>query len=411
MMKLLPGQPNFKLRVTNVVLAAGIVCSVGLANLSAQEKPPVVDVTSLTGEPVQGKLSSLSADALVLQVGDQEKTIDLKDVLTVRMAGREPKVSTQPPGQAVTLTDGSLIHAGSTRYDGGEFHLKSELWGALSGDAQTLRHIRFAAQEPATTAKWNDILARESKQDLLVIRKEESIDFIEGIVGKIDEKAVYFVLDGEEIPVDLAKVFGVVLKRAIQPVKTIGELLMTNDDRLSLTRLTLANTSLGATTGTGLKLAGTLDQVQMIDFRQGRLVYLSELEPRTYEYTPFFDEQWNMRRDENFDQRPIRIGSKTFARGLCIHSKTFVRYRMAGEYRRFQALMGIEQLVGKNGNVRVVIRADNDVLFEGDVDGKDDPIPLDFDVSGKRDLEILVDYGAGTAIYDHLALGDARLVK
>jgi hypothetical protein len=84
---------------------------------------------------------------------------------------------------------------------------------------------------------------------------------------------------------------------------------------------------------------------------------------------------------------------------------------MAGEYRRFQAVMGIEQLVGKNGNVHVVIRADNDVLYEGDVDGKDVPIPLDFEVSGKRDLEILVDFGAGTAIYDHLALAGARLVK
>jgi hypothetical protein len=410
-MRLPPGQLNFTWRVTNVVLALGVVCSIGLTNLAAQEELPVVDVTPLTGDVVQGTLHSLSDDSLVLRIENEEKTFDLQNVLTVKMAGREEKVDTQPPGQAVTLTDGSRIHADTTTYDGREFQLNSNLWGELSGDAQTLHHIRFAEEDPATMAKWNDILARDSKQDLLVIRKEESIDFIEGIIGKIDEKAVYFVLDGEEIPVDLAKVFGVVLKRTIEPVKTIGQLLMTNKDRLSLSRLSLAETMLGATTATGLKLAGSVDQVEMIDFRQGRLVYLSELEPRTYEYTPFFDEQWHMRRDENFDQRQIRLGSKTFARGLCIHSKTFVRYRMAGEYRRFQAVMGIEQLVGKNGNVHVVIRADNDVLFEGDVDGEDDPIPLDFEVSGKRDLEILVDFGSGTAIYDHLALADARLVK
>lgn len=397
-------------RAVKFSTAIGMVLSVCLCRAALSAELPLVDVTPLTGEPVQGKLSSLTADSLSLQFESEERTFDLENVLTVRMAGRDPKIDAH--SQSVTLIDGSFIHASTSAFDGVKFQIRSDLWGELTGDAKQLHHIRFSSEaDPTTTAKWNDILARETKQDMLVIHKEESIDFIEGIIGKIDEKAVYFLLDGEEIPVDLAKVFGIVLKRVIAPIKSIGELVMTNKDRLTLTRLSLADNLLGVTTGTGLKLAGTLDQVDLIDFRQGRLVYLSELEPRTYEYTPFFDEQWHMRRDENFDQRPIRLGSRTFARGLCIHSKTLLRYRMAGEFRRFQAVMGIEQLVGKNGNVHVVIRADNDVLYEGDVDGKDAPVPLDFEVSGKRDLEILVDFGAGTAIYDHLALADARLVK
>lgn len=410
-MNLLTEQPKSMSRAVNYSSALGLLLWICLTGPSVCAELPLVDVTPLTGDPIQGKLSSLTQDSLVLQIENKPKSFDRENVLTVQIAGREATIDTQPAGQAVTLTDGSLIHASSASFDGNEFQISSKLWGDLTGDAKNLHHIRFVEADPTTTAKWNDILARDTKQDMLVIRKEDSIDFIEGIIGKIDEKAVYFVLDGEEIPVDLAKVFGVVLKRAIAPGKTIGELLMTNKDRLSLTRLSLAENLLGLTTGTGIQLSGTLEQVDLIDFRQGRLVYLSELEPRTYEYTPFFDEQWHMRRDENFDQRPIRLGSRTFARGLCIHSKTLLRYRMAGEYRRFQAVMGIEQLVGKNGNVRVVIRADNDVLYEGDVDGKDAPVPLDFEVSGKRDLEILVDYGAGTAIYDHLALAGARLVK
>jgi len=32
-------------------------------------------------------------------------------------------------------------------------------------------------------------------------------------------------------------------------------------------------------------------------------------------------------------------------------------------------------------------------------------------VSDKRDLEILVDFGADLSVADHLALGNARLVK
>ncbi len=370
-----------------------------------------VVVTLLTGDPIQGELTALSDQSVEVKIGDEVKTILRTNVLTIKLAGQEETIDATTPKTMVTFIDGTHIKADQISYDGTTLTVQSTLLGELSGKGSLLKNVRYAEGDSTTLEKWSDILARESKQDLLVINKEDSIDFVEGVISKLDEKAVYFLLDGEEIPVGLSKVFGIVLSRKVSPRKPVGVVQMTNKDRLPLASVRYVEGQLVAKTDSGLNITTTLSAVDLIDFRQGRLVYLSELEPRTYEYTPFFDEEWKMRRDQNFDGSLIRVGNQSFTRGLCIHSKTLVRYRLAGEYRRFQAVMGIDELVGNKGHTRVVIKADDQILFEGDVRGADDPVDLDFEIANKRDLEILVDFGADLSVADHLALGNARLVK
>jgi hypothetical protein len=73
--------------------------------------------------------------------------------------------------------------------------------------------------------------------------------------------------------------------------------------------------------------------------------------------------------------------------------------------------MGIDALVGRRGNVRVVISADGKPLLETDVRGIDKPRLVDLDVSGRRELQILVDFGKDLDIADHLDLADARLIR
>jgi hypothetical protein len=153
--------------------------------------------------------------------------------------------------------------------------------------------------------------------------------------------------------------------------------------------------------------------VRALDFSLGKVRYLSQLEPREVKHTPYFDHTWEYERDRNKDGGPLQLGDKVYARGLWIHSKTFLRYRIAGEYRRFQAVVGIDYLVARNGrgDVHVVISGDGRTLWEADVRGTSDPQTIDLDVSGVRDLEILVDFGGDLDIADHLDLADARLIK
>ena len=144
------------------------------------------------------------------------------------------------------------------------------------------------------------------------------------------------------------------------------------------------------------------------------------LQGRTYECTKLVQQRFGLDDQtlrkwakNNIVPTPLRLGNKVYARGLCLHSKTQLKYRLGGEYRRLQTVIGIDHLVASNGygDCRLVISGDGKSLFEADVKAKDSPRPIDLDVEGVVMLEIQVDFGGNLDISDHLDLADAKLVK
>lgn len=381
----------------------------GLSSLAAEF---LVDVTPLSGTPIRGELIACDSETVSLRVEGQPVAVPLKETLQIEAVPEDAKIAPKSTGFEVQFTDGTQIKVTELEVAGKSFRLHAESWGELSGPSNRVRTVRFVAGDASMTEKWNRLLERESSKDLLVIQKENVLDFVDGIVGGIDDESVLFLIDGDEIAVSREKVFGIIYHRdPPADVPPQGEILHAGGDRIALTKFELRDGKFQAETPIGLTIAGTFAGVRLVDFRPGRLVYLSEMKPRTEDYTPFFDVVWKIRNNQNFDGGAIRVGGKSYERGLCIHSRTLLSYRLAGEFRQFQAVMGIDELVGQKGHVRVTIKADARVLFEGDVSGGADPLPLDYDVAGVRDLEILVDFGEDLDIADHLALADARLIK
>ncbi|MCH9792776.1 MAG: NPCBM/NEW2 domain-containing protein [Planctomycetes bacterium] len=135
------------------------------------------------------------------------------------------------------------------------------------------------------------------------------------------------------------------------------------------------------------------------------------MEPRNIKYTPFFDTVWKYRKDKHRDGGPLRLAGKEYSRGLYIHSKTLLQYRIKNEYRNFRAIMGIDDSVPSIGFVYVEIKGNGRTLYSGNVRSSDRPVELNLDVRGVRDLDILVDFGDNLEICDHLDLCEARLIK
>jgi hypothetical protein len=86
-------------------------------------------------------------------------------------------------------------------------------------------------------------------------------------------------------------------------------------------------------------------------------------------------------------------------------------FDLPDDVRQFRATAGIDFRVREHGNVRLVIRGDDQQLFAEDIAGADPPRELAINIAGARRLEIFVDYGANLDIGDHLNLCNARLVK
>jgi hypothetical protein len=372
-----------------------------------------------------GELVELNDTSVVLKKGDSSRKVPLADVLEIRFpAAPPPDAST---GARIALLDGTKLTLREFSISG-DYARCETAFGIFSVPVTRLLHVRFGISTARLDETWNGLLARESKNDLLVVRKEDALDFLAGVTGDVGEK-IGFLLDGDEVPVPREKAFGIIFhRRAPNIPKTLYQVRLTGGDILETTRLSWDGKQLTVRLAAGTELALPAALVSAIDFRPGKIKHLSELEPRDVKYVPFFDIISEYRRDRSLDGTPLALSGKTFSRGLAIHSKTTLRYRIAGEFTRFLAVAGIDDTVSRLGivdedakpkiderarsaYVRLVISGDGKPLFNSIVKGGDPPRVVDLDMTGIRDLEILVDYGNDNPIADHLDLADAKLVK
>jgi hypothetical protein len=168
-----------------------------------------------------------------------------------------------------------------------------------------------------------------------------------------------------------------------------------------------------------VKLAGNTElrlpaeQVVSLDLSAGKVKYLSTLEPREVTQVPFFDLPREVERDRSLLGTPLTLGGRVYARGLGIFPQTRLKYRVAGEYSRFRAVAGIDDLAPRlKTSVKLQVLADKRSLFEAELAPGEAPKVLDLDIAGARDLEILVDFGADQLnIGDFLDLADAKLTR
>lgn len=382
-----------------------------LSLLALLAQAPAVEVDGLKGDRHAGQLIELNSASLKLQQTDTTVEFPLAGVLEVRFPAPTPPEPSAGP--RVALVDGTRLNLKDFRATGDLATLESLCCGTLTVPINQLAHVRFGISTTKLDEAWGALLARDSKGDLLVTRKEDTLDFLPGVAGAIGDK-VAFLLDGEEIPVPREKVYGVVFRRraAGQP-KPLCEAALAGGDLLQCAQVRIDSAGCRATLVSGAELTLPAASLASLNFSAGKVRYLSQLEPREVKYIPWFDLVWEYRRDRTLDGNALSLGGKTYARGLAIHSKTTLRYRIAGEFSRLQALAGIDDDVRHVGSqVQLIISGDGKRLFDAPVQAADPPRPLDLDVTGVRDLEIVVDFGADGGLQgDRLDLADAKLIK
>ncbi len=370
----------------------------------------------LAGQVVSGGLQSLNAVGVTVQSKSGSTSLTLAEVLEVRfpVASSEALPLQKPVAAWVRLRDGSRIGCRQLAATPKQVKLQAVSLGDLAMPAGSVSSIRFGKASTGVIETWRELLGREIKRDRLVIQKGRTLDYLDGIVGSIDAKQINFLLDGDEIPVPLSRVYGVIFYGKSSTAASKGAVCrvqLRGGDRVELSSVELSGSTCRGKLSGGASFGVEVDRLERIDFSASRIVYLSAIAPRVVEHVPYFDVTWKYRRDQNLDGGPLKVGGLHFHRGLALHSKTRLVYSLGGRHRRFQAWMGIDALVGRRGNVRVVISADGKPLLETDVRGTDKPRLVDLDVSGRRELQILVDFGKDLDIADHLDLADARLIR
>lgn len=132
-------------------------------------------------------------------------------------------------------------------------------------------------------------------------------------------------------------------------------------------------------------------------------IYLDRLEPASAA------QGWGeLRRNCSVWERPIRIGTRRFARGLGTHANSRIVYQLDGRYQRLHGFAGQDLAV--NGSVVMEIHADGRRVWEsGRMTRGDEPKPFTIRVGGVRELALVVTDGGDTFMGDHADWADVWL--
>lgn len=382
---------------------------------------PAVEVETLDGQVIAGRLVELGADSVTIETDRGPVSL-----ATEKLAGLRPALEQGPsglaPGVEVELVDGSRLAAADYTAEGGRTTIAmpgGEMIELATGDVAS---VRLQPPGPATAAEWSRLREAALNGDLLVVRKGDSVDYHLGVLGDVSDTLVHFEIDSERLPVKRLKVHGLIYYRPAGPelAEAVCRVLDTHGSNWVARSIELAGDSLRWTTPLGVEVARGLSAVESVDFSQGKIVYLSDLKAESVEWTPYFGRAGNLdvlreffgpREDRSLRSGPLELGGKSYRKGLALHSRTRIGYGLPGNFRRFKAIAGIDDRVRPQGNARLVLYGDGRVLLETTVRGTDPPLPIDVDLSGVGRLEILVDFGGDLDVGDHVDLCQARIVK
>jgi hypothetical protein len=384
--------------------------------------PPAVSVKTLDGSTHEGQLEALEADHLVLVTADGRQQLPYRQLLTVKQT-KPPAAVPDAASVWIELVGGSRLEATALTISEGKANISLRDGRQISLASEEILQGRIIELEGDTLTDFQEITAEEAEGDLLVIRRPSgALDQLEGIIHSLDKDVLVFEFDNEKLPVGREKVAGFrFFQSDAQQLSKPMCLVQTTDGCLLVAgQLALAEDTLSVTTVAGSTLEIPLEQLGTLDFSSGNLVYLSDLTMESSNWRPYLSagavsetlkRLYRPRRDTTLTGKPLVLANQEFARGLAIHSRTEINYRLTDDYRTFQALVGIDPAMGENGHVELVILADGKQLYRQAISGKDDARSIELDLTGVKRLTILVDFGEQLDIGDHLLLCNARLTK
>jgi hypothetical protein len=381
-----------------------------VAAFPADSGPPTFTLDTASGKSLKGPLRELGA-GWAIRLGDAHA--DGAEVVALRRDG-----AALPPGptaEHVVFANGDRLRGNIEALEGERVRVRLGKQ-TLALPLSALSVLWLAAPDGAEPDRLLRRLASQSRtRDRVLLRNG---DAVEGVVTGLDARNVRLEVNRKELTVERGKVAVVALNTelttALKPKSAYGRLVLRDGTRLSLASAACAD---GKTlTGETLFKAAVsfpVEDVAALYILGGPAVYLSELKARSFENTPYLGSAWPYVLDGSVDRRDLRLGGGTFDRGIGMHTASRLSYDLAGRYRRFEALVGLDDKTGKGGSARVRVLVDGRPHDIGDkpLTVRGGPVNVRLDVTGAKELALIAEFGDRGGVQGHVNWADARLIK
>ncbi|WP_146536272.1 NPCBM/NEW2 domain-containing protein [Rubripirellula reticaptiva] len=165
-------------------------------------------VTTQSGESFGGDFAGIGDDSMLIIVDGAERAIPFSELQSLTP---DDVASETGPAFRVTLVDGSRIAAQDISLDESGVVIEPRRQRTIRADLRKVKAIRFRASATTTDAQWLGLLEKESRGDVMVIRRPgDKLDPTSGIVEAIADAKVTFNLDGDTVAAPMDKLEGVI---------------------------------------------------------------------------------------------------------------------------------------------------------------------------------------------------------
>jgi hypothetical protein len=386
-----------------------------------EEAGPVFVAETASGKAVRGALAKLGAGWSV-DLGRGGR-VAAGELLSLRRQG--VALPALPADQHLLLTGGDRVPFEGLRLDGEKlyFHHRD-----LAGDKEISVPLssvaliwRLAPDRALVPEKLRRQLASGTRaRDVVRLRNG---DAVEGTLSALKEGAVEVELDKKSTAVKWPQVAVIALSTELadrtRPEGPYARVTLSATERSPGGRLTLVSASCDGETFTGKTAFGAalsvpVERVVGLDVVGGKAVYLSALKPGSYDYRPYLDEKWSWSAGSAVTGRDLRLAGSTYDEGVGLHASSTLTYDLGGDYRRFEALVGLDELDGQKGRVRVRVLVDGKAADLGKTDvlsRETGPIRVRVSVAKAKALALEVEALEDGPVQGVVNWADARLVK
>jgi len=327
-------------RIAFTVLQGVMLC----ANLAACQTGDTLSVAELNdGSLVEGRLKSITAEQVKIETEGQEQVLTTASVGSIRCAqGQEPG---KAAAHRVVLVDGSVLRCESLTLADRELKLTTACKSELSIATRLIDFVHLLDGSGELDAAWQEI----------VVTRDQKLQMVDGLIGDISDESVGFTVGERTADVKRARLSGLLFYRRYTespaPPDFVIELL--DGSRIRSRSLTLDGEAYTATTMCGAKLALESEAIALIDFQEGRAIWLTDLEPAGNSWSPLLASSTVLDKlrkfsiaklDKNFSGKPLEIlelneaaGSlarREYARGFAIKGGGKLSFVLAKQYRK-----------------------------------------------------------------------------
>lgn len=380
---------------------------------------PAAQLTLLDGRQLTGTLTAV-APRVELSTPSGDVSFSWEQLLSLdnrSPAGAVPVVTDE--GLLFELSDGSAFLGKIVNTTDGGVVVEFGRGQTCRIDPGMCRLIRNPRAAIAARAKFAETLAQQreprrpddaASADAAVVARKSDVLVLRGVVRGMNVSGLRFAWEGQEVDLPWARVAGLLLGRP-SPRTASVVVHLRSGNRFA------GRPSAGDADGLTLqspifeRLALPWGEIERIECRSERLIYLSDVQPRRYDFEPLFGKVWSMGVDRSLLNGPIVLGGRPHPKGIALHSRCEVAYVLDGRFDQLAATIGICDDAGRRGSARLLFVGDGRTLWEGDVVAGQPPRDISVDLLDVRELLVRVDYGADLDLADHVCLGQARLIR